>query len=165
MRILYPLALILAASACAAPRGFPSLAPRVAEAIDPRVPILAKPSPGSVDPAIRVALAGAVARARGGQGAFDALARRAIALAAAAGPRHSESWVVAQQALSALSAQHGVTTGAAADIDALAAERIDQARWLVPATRAAIEAAAAEVGAINDAQSATIERLGARLGT
>jgi hypothetical protein len=58
-----------------------------------------------------------------------------------------------------------VTTNAAANIDAIAATRIEQARWLVPATRAAIEAAAAEVGAINEAQSATIARLGARLGS
>lgn len=165
MRILLPLAVILLGSACAAPRGFPSLAPRAAEAIDPRVPILADPSPGSVDPAMRAALAEAVARARAGRSQFDALAQRATALAAAAGPRQSESWVVAQQALSALGAQHGVTTAALADIDALAAERIDKERWLVPATRAAIEAAAAEVGAINNAQRATIQRLGARLGT
>ena len=165
MRILLPIALILLGSACAAPRGFPSLAPRAAEAIDPRVPIASEPSPGSVDAATRTALDEAVARARAGQPAFDALARRATALAAAAGPRQSESWVVAQQALSALGAQHGVTTAAAADIDALAADRIDQARWLVPAARAAIEAAAAEVGAINDSQRATIARLGARLGT
>ena len=58
-----------------------------------------------------------------------------------------------------------MTTRAAADIDAIAADRIDAARWLVPATRAAIEAAAAEVGAINDAQRATIARLAARLGS
>lgn len=165
MRNLLPVALILFGSACAAPRGFPSLAPRAAEAIDPRVPIPAEPSPGSVDPAIRAALAEAVARARGGRAQFNSLAQRATALAAAAGPRQSESWVVAQQALSALGAQHGVTTAAAADIDAIAAERIDSARWLVPATRAAIEAAAGEVGAINTAQGATIARLGARLGS
>ena len=88
----------------------------------------------------------------------------ATALAAAAGARQSESWIAAQQALSALEAQHGVTTTAAATIDAIAAEKIDQTRWLVPATRAAIEAAAAEVGTINAGQSATIDRLGARLG-
>jgi hypothetical protein len=110
-------------------------------------------------------LASAVAQARGGTAEFNRLASRAEALAAAAGSPRSESWVVAQQALSALGAQHGVTTDAAADIDAVAADRIDATRWLVPATQAAIEAAAAEVGAINDAQRATIARLGARLGT
>ena len=165
MRSLLPLAFALAIGGCAAPTGFPSLAPRAAEGIDPRVPIPDAPSPGAVDPATAAALARAVAGARGGVAEFDRLARSAEALAAAAGPRQSESWITAQQALSALVAQHGVTTNAAATIDAIAAEKIDATRWLVPATRAAIEAAAAEVGTINDAQSATIDRLQARLGT
>ena len=164
MRCLPPIALALFASACAAPRDFPSLAPRAAEGIDPRVPVLANPAPGSVDPLVAAALARAVATARGGTGEFARLAQRAEALAAAAGARESESWVVAQQALSALSAQHGVTTSAAADIDAIAAERIDAARWLVPATQAAVATAAAEVGAISQGQRATIARLSARLG-
>jgi hypothetical protein len=165
-RVLALLLPVSALAACSSPTGpYPSLAPRAAEAIDPRVPIAVDPSPGSVDPAMRAALAEAVARARAGAPQFDSLARRAATLAAAAGPRQSESWIVAQQALSALGAQYGVTTAAAADIDAIAAERIDQARWLVPATRAAIEAAAAEVGAINDTQRATIARLSTRLGT
>ena len=165
MRLLLPLVSALAAAACAAPSGYPSLAPRAAEGIDPRVPIADAPSPGTVDPATAAALAEAVARARGGVAEFDRLARTAEALAAAAGPRQSESWIAAQQALSALVAQHGVTTNAAATIDAIAATKIDETRWLVPATRDAIEAAAGAVGAINDAQSATIDRLGARLGT
>ncbi|MBA3730516.1 MAG: hypothetical protein H0W92_06905 [Sphingomonas sp.] len=95
---------------------------------------------------------------------FNRLAGAAEGLAAAAGPRQSESWIAAQQALSALVAQHGVTTNAAATIDAIAAEGIDRTRWLTPATQSAIEAAAGEVGAINDGQSALINRLGKRLG-
>ena len=165
MRIMLPFALALSCAACATPRGFPSLAPRGAEAIDPRLPIASNPSPGTVDPATSTVLARAVAAARAGTSEFNALARRAEALAAVAGPRQSESWIAAQQAVSALAAQHGVTTNAAADIDAVAAERIDATRWLVPATQAAIEAAAAEVGAINAAQSATLARLRARLGS
>jgi hypothetical protein len=129
------------------------------------VPIASNPSPGTVEPAVAAALASAVAQARGGMATFNALARRAEALAAAAGPRQSESWIAAQQALSALGAQHGVTTDAAADIDAIAAAKIDATRWLVPATRAAIEAAAAEVGSISGAQRAIITRLTARLGS
>jgi hypothetical protein len=159
-----PLALALLAAGCTAPRGYPSLAPRAAEAIDPRVPIVATSSPGTVDPRTATALAAAVAEARGGTAEFDALARVAEARATSAGPRQSEGWIAAQQALSALIAQHGVTTNAAADIDAVAAQKIDETRWLVPATQAAIGAAAAEVGAINDAQNATIARLSARLG-
>ena len=156
-------ALVLMTAACAAPRGYPSLQPRAAEAIDPRVPIVAAPSPGTVDPRMASALAAAVADARSGVAEFERLAAAADALSLRAGPPQSEGWIAAQQALSALVAAHGVVTRAAADIDALAADRIDQTRWLVPATRAAIEAAAAEVGAINAAQTATIERIAARL--
>ena len=163
--VITALALIGLATGCTRPGNTPSLAPRAAEAIDPRVPIEATPSSGSVAAGVAPALAQAVARARGGRATFDALASRAQALAAAAGPRQSESWVVAQQALSALAAQHGVTTSAAAAIDALAADRIEETRWLNPATRTAIEAAASEVGAINEQQAALLKRLGARLGS
>jgi len=164
MRTILLLALTLAIAACATRGIYPSLAPRATEAIDPRVPIDATPSPGTLDPRTAAALADAVAVARSAVAEFNQLARAAEALTAAAGPRQSESWIAAQQALSALGAQHGVTTNAAATIDAIAADGIDRTRWLVPATRAAIEAAAAEVGAINNRQSATIDRLGARLG-
>lgn len=164
MRIILLLALSLSTAACAAPGNYPSLAPRTTEGIDPRVPVATTPSPGEIDSRTAVALAEAVSAARGGTAEFNSLARSAEALATAAGPRQSESWIAAQQALSALGAQHGVTTNAAAQVDEIAADRIDATRWLVPATRAAIEAAAAEVGAINDHQNATIDRLGKRLG-
>ena len=164
LRVLLITSITLLAG-CGAPQGYPSLAPRPAEAIDPRVPIAANPSPGTVDPAVAARLASAVAQARGGTAEFNRLASRADALAAAAGSPRSESWVVAQQALSALGAQHGVTTDAAADIDAVAADRIDATRWLVPATQAAISAAAAEVGAISAAPRAIITRLTGRLGS
>jgi len=163
MRHALAASLLLMTAACAAPRGYPSLAPRAAEAIDPRVPIAAAPSPGTVDPRIAAALGQAVAAARGGIDEFERLSRAADARSLGAGPARSERWVAAQQALSALVAQHGVITRAAADIDAIAADRIDATRWLVPATRAAIEQAAAEVGAINAAQTATIDRIAARL--
>ncbi len=163
MRTILLLVLTFAIAACAAPGTYPSLAPRATESIDPRVPIDATPSPGTLDPRIATTLAEAVAAARSGTAGFDRLARIAEGLAAAAGAHQSERWIAAQQALSALGAQHGVTTNAAANIDAIAAEKIDETRWLVPATRAAIEAAAAEVGAINDAQREVIDRLGARL--
>ena len=163
MRHALPIALVLTTAACAAPRGYPSLQPRAAEAIDPRVPIIASPSPGTVDPRIAAALEQEVAAARGGIAQFERLSSAAEALSVGAGPARSERWVAAQQALSALVAQHGVTTRAAADIDAIAADRIDATRWLVPATRAAIEQAAAEVQSINAAQTATIERIAVRL--
>ena len=154
----------IALAACVKPGGeYPSLAPRPAEAIDPRLPLPIEPSPGPLDAALAGRLAAAVGEARGGVTAFDRLAAVAERSASVAGASQSEGWIVAQQALSALVAQHGVTTRAAGDIDAIAATRIDQAHWIAPANRAAIEAAAAEVGAINERQAATIARLGDRL--
>lgn len=165
MRNLFSALLVVMCAGCSTPQDVPSLAPRAAEAIDPRVPIASDPSPGSVDPAISAALAEQLAAARGAVGAFDSLARRAETLAAVAGSRQSESWIAAQQALSALGAQHGITTSAAANIDAIASARIARTRWINPATREAIEAAAREVGVINERQTAILSRLGGRLGS
>ena len=75
----------------------------------------------------------------------------------------SESWIAAQQALSRLVEQHGVTTRAAGDVDALAANRLEGQHWIRPSDREAIAAAAAEVGSINNAQSEAIRRLTAQL--
>ncbi|MCY7339769.1 MAG: hypothetical protein LH465_07460 [Sphingomonas bacterium] len=162
LALLLPLTLIAACST--RPVNAPSLATRPGEAIDPRLPINPDHSPGMLDPALAGRLAQAVSEAGAGIDSFNRLAAEAERLAAAAGPAQGESWIVAQQALSALVAQHGVTMRAAADVDALAATRIDQTRWLVPADRAAIEAAAAEVTAINNPQTARIAWLRDRLG-
>ena len=164
MRRFAPLLIALLLAACStAAVDPPSLAPRAAEAIDPRLPIDPDPPFGTLDPELAARLAAAVEPARSGIAEFERLSGAAEALAVGAGPAQSESWIAAQQALSALVAQHGVTTRSLADIDEYAAERIDEKRWLVPANRAAIEAAAAEVGSIYRAQVATIDRIGARL--
>jgi hypothetical protein len=94
---------------------------------------------------------------------FEAKRANAERLAATAGPMASESWVAAQQALSLLVEQYGVTTGAAADIDALGASQLEGQHWIRPADQQAIATAAAEVGAINEAQAAIIGRLRDRL--
>ena len=162
LALILPLTLI---AACSTPlTNAPSLATRPGEAIDPRLPINPEPAPGTLDPALAARLAQVVGEVRAGVATFNRLGAEAERLAAAAGPAQSESWIVAQQALSAVVAQHGVTMRGAADVDALAATRIDETRWLVPADRAAIEAAAADVAAINDPQTALIARLRDRLG-
>jgi hypothetical protein len=91
--------------------------------------------------------------------------KRAVAerLAAAAGPIASESWIAAQQALSQLVEQYGVTTKAAADIDGLAASRLESQHWIRPSDQQAISTAATEVGQINEAQAAAIAGLRDRL--
>jgi hypothetical protein len=161
MRRLAPIFAILLFSACSTagigPQ--PSLAPRAAEAIDPRVPIPDTVPSGPVDAALSAKLEALVRQARGGVSTFETKRAEAERLAAGVGPIASESWIAAQQSLSQLVEQYGVTTKAAADIDALAASRLEGQRWIRPSDQQAITAAAAEVGAINEAQAAVIGRL------
>ena len=146
---------------CSAPqsRTEPSLAPRPAEAIDPRVPIPSEVPSVPVDGTLAAKLRELVGEAQAGVAAFDAAQGEAERLAAGAGPMASESWVDAQQALSRLIEQYGVTTRAAANIDELGSSRLESQHWIRPADQQAIAAAAAEVAAINDRQAAAIDRL------
>ncbi|HET9334865.1 MAG TPA: hypothetical protein VFO12_00500 [Sphingomicrobium sp.] len=137
----------------------PSLAPRAAEATDPRLPIPDVPPPGSVEPALASRLGELVASVRAAAPGFEASEAEASRLALAAGPMASESWIAAEQALSRLVAEYGATTRAAAEIDELAADRIDRRRWINPAEQEAIASAAAEVASISDRQAAAIDRL------
>lgn len=157
-RLAYPALLFLAACSTA-PMREPSLAPRSAEAIDPRLPIPDAIPAGPVDAGLAARLGELVGTVRGATSAFDAQEAQVTRLASSAGPMASESWIAAQQALSILIDRYGVTTRAAADIDALASERLDGQHWIRPADQQAIAAAAADVAAIGDAQHASIERL------
>ena len=160
------LAAILAVAGCAAPPGpAPSLAPRGAEAIDPRIPVTAGSVQRPVDRALAVRLAELVGLARQGESAFAAAASEAQRLAAVAGAPRTESWVVAQQAVSAAVAARGPTTRALGDIDSLTAAALVRQGGIAPADLAAIEAAAAEVGAIDRRQALAIDALQARLGS
>jgi len=101
---------------------------------------------------------------RAGQQAFAAAADKAERLVAAAGSPDSESWIAAQQALSALVEARGPTARALSDIDAIAGERLEKTGWIAPANQAAIEAAASEAGAIDQRQAALVDALQAQLG-
>ena len=115
----------LAMAACSAPSGpTPSLAPRAAEAIDPRVPIPSTPPAGPVDPALQGQLARLLDEVRAGNREFLAAAGEAERLVSAAGDPASESWIAAQQALSGLVAARGRTARALSDIDAIAAQSL-----------------------------------------
>ena len=156
---------ILLLSACAAPQaGEPSLAPRAAEAIDPRVPIPSDVVAGPADPALTARIADLMAQVRSGDAGFQSAAQDAERLAAGAGPAQSESWIEAQQALSALVAARAPVTQAIADLDALAANRLAASGGILPGDLAAIQAATTEAGAIGQRQADTIDRLQARLG-
>jgi hypothetical protein len=161
MRSLYPLLCALIGAGCSVPGvgPEPSLAPRAAEAIDPRVPIPDTVPAGPVDPALSGRIDALLAEARSGVPAFEAVETEAARLAASAGPVSSESWVAAQQALSRLVEQFGVTTRVAADIDALASGRLESNRWIRPADREAIASAASAVAAISEPQAASIARI------
>jgi hypothetical protein len=161
MRSLIPLAAAAMMAGCSTPRTAPepSLAPRAAEAIDPRVPIPDSVPSGPVDPALANRIDALLAEVRSGVAAFEAREAEAARLASAAGPASSESWVAAQQALSRLVEQFGVTTRGAADVDALASTRLESNRWISPADRHAIESAASTVAAISEPQAAAIVRI------
>jgi hypothetical protein len=141
----------------------PSLAPRAAESIDPRLPIPDTVPTGPVNAELAARLNALVETTRAAAPQFNVQESEATRLAASAGPMASESWIAAQQALSRLVEQHGVTTRASGDIDALAGIRLEAQHWIRPADREAIAAAAAEVGSINNAQAEAIRRLNSQL--
>ena len=167
MRYVLPFA-VMAISACsAAPTGsVPSLAPRAAEKIDPRVPVGGgEAAVGPADPALAVVLAAAVAKAQGGEALFAARLAEAEQAAARAGKPHGEEWIAAQEALSALVAAADPAATAAADIDAEVQARVAAHGDLARADHRAITAAATTVDTIRDAQSAAVARLTAQLGS
>ena len=159
-----PIVLLFATAsiaACSTPSNGPepSLAPRAAEAIDPRLPVPGDLPPVTVDPMLASALQQAIDEVKAGVGSFDTRQAVAERLAASAGQMASESWVAAQQALSLLIEQYGVTTRVAGNIDGLASARLEAQHWIRPSDQQAIASAAAEVATISDAQSAAIDRL------
>ena len=152
-------------SACSStPRGnYPSLAPRAAETTDPRVPVDNPVRSGPVDPVLSAHLAALIDQAQAGDSAFRDAAANAERLAASAGAPHSESWVSAQQALSAAQAARGPTTRALGDIDGLGSAALATKGGISANDMAAIEAAAARVSAIDRAQAERLDAIEARL--
>ncbi len=155
----------VAFSGCSSPGGpYPSLQPRAAEAIDPRLQAAAPINDRPVSPALASQLAALVDLARTGDSAFDPAAASAERLVAAAGRAQSESWIVAQQALSAAIAARKPTALAMADIDTLAARALQTQGGIAPNDLKAIDGAADEVLAIANHQTARIAAMQRRLG-
>jgi len=163
MRVFPLIAAAMLAGCSTSETGAPSLAPRPAEAIDPRVPVPETIVSPDVSPAVAARLEALVAQAVAGDEAFRAAAERAEDLAGAAGPAQSESWIVAQQALSAAVAAREPVARAVGDIDSLGAESIAQKGGLSAADLAAIKAAAERVGEIDAREAAAIDRIQALL--
>ena len=159
------IALLGLLGACTAPSGpYPSLAPRTAEEIDPRVPLPSEVRIGPADANLSAHLAALIDQAQAGDSQFEAAAANAERLAQAAGSPQGESWVAAQQALSAAQAARGATTRALGDIDGLAAAALEQRGGIPPGNLAAIQAAGERVGEIDRRQSSRIDAIEARLG-
>lgn len=150
-------------SACTAATDAPSLAPRSAEAIDPRVPVPEPTISRTPSAALVRQLEALVAQAVAGDQAFTPLADRASQLADSAGQKESETWVVAQQALSAAVAARAPVAIAVGDIDALGAQRIQALGGIGAADLKAIDSAAAQVAEIDRREVAAIARVRAKL--
>ncbi len=158
MRVL-PFLPLLAVAACAAPTNAPSLAPRAAETIDPRLPVPEPVLAAAPSPELVRQLESLVSEAVAGDAEFRPLAERARNLAEQAGPNESESWVVAQQALSAAIAARGRVTRAVADVDALGGDRIERLGGIGAADMKAIRAAAERISEIDRRGAAAIAQV------
>ena len=153
-------------SGCATPPAVnaPSLAPRAAEAIDPRVPIPNELVVGPVDASLSTRLAALVDQARSGDTAFRGVIDNAERLAAGAGTQSSESWIAAQQALSAAQSARAPTTRALGDIDELASTALETKGGIPAGNLAAIQKAAGTVSEIDRGQAERLEAIEKRLG-
>ena len=152
-------------AACSMPQGkAPSLAPRAAEAIDPRVPVNNPVRSGPVDAGLAAHLAALLDQVQSGNAAFNDAAASAERAAAAAGPPKSESWITAQQALSAAQSARGPTTRALSDIDGLGSNALATKGGLSAADLDAIRSAAARAAEVDRAQADRIKALEAKLG-
>ena len=155
----------LALGACSTPSGpYPSLQPRAGELVDPRVPVDRPLNDRPVTPALASRLSQLIAQARTGDAVFASAAAAAERAAAGAGGPQSESWISAQEAVSAAIAAAGQTRVALADIDAISATALQTQGGIAPNDLAAIKSASAEVGAIDERQAERIKALQSRLG-
>ena len=158
------LLITIAMSACSTGGPYPSLRPRAAEAIDPRIQPVRPINDRPATPALTVQLAALVDQARAGEAAFGPAAAEAEQLAAVAGAPQSESWIAAQVALSAAIAARRPTALAQADIDALGATALQTQGGIAPNDLNAIKAAATEVLEIARGQTDRIAAFQKRLG-
>lgn len=161
-------ALVLASlllSACSSPNGrYPSLQPRAAEKIDPRVPIERPMNDRPAAPALTARLASLVDEAQNGERSFSSAVTNAEHLAASAGAPQSESWIAAQEALTAAIAARKPTASALSDIDEIGATALQKQGGIAPNELAEIDRAASEVAALDQRQTDRIKAIEKRLG-
>jgi hypothetical protein len=154
--ILTPLVL----SACADAGIGPSLAKRPIESRSMAEPVSTPAQAQLADADLQSQIDGLIDRANVGQRAFAGLLPRARAAALAAGPEGSESWIVAQQLLTALEAARAASPDALARLDAMLATRAlagDEAGL------SELQAAQQLVATTTDGQNRALEELRARI--
>ena len=157
--------LIVVLSACAVPGGpYPSLQPRAAEAIDPRLPVVRPMNTRGTSAALASKLGLLMGQANDGAAAFDSAASEAERLASAGGAPQSESWIAAQEALTAAIAARKPVTTALSDIDEIAATALQTQGGLAPNDLGAIQWAQAYVESIDEPQAARLDAIQKRLG-
>src|SRR5690242_10150422 len=144
---------------CSSGSAPPSLLPRAAEAIDPRVEVVRPMNDRPADASLATRLAALVSQARSGDAAFGPAAEEARRLASSAGAPQSENWIAAEEALSRAVAAKEATARALGDIDSLGGDRLQANAGLAPNDLAAIQQASAEVFAIDQRQSETIKSI------
>jgi hypothetical protein len=160
MRRALPLALLLLAG-CAQSAGIgPSLGLRPIERRDLSEPVAAAAAPVAADAELNSQIEGLRNRARLGGREFDALLPRVQTAAVAAGAQGSESWIAAQQLLSALEAARAPTSDALGRTDALLAARVLGRQ---EAGLAELQAAQQEIAELSEAQQNSLDRLQARI--
>jgi hypothetical protein len=159
--------IVLLLAACSSPGGgpYPSLQPRAAEEIDPRIQPVKPVNDRPVSASLASQLAALVDQARSGEAAFEPAVASAERLAGSAGSAHSEGWIAAQQALSAAIAARTPTATAQADIDALGARLLQTQGGIAPNDLKAIDSAAGEVALIARGQTDRIAAIQRRLGS
>ena len=149
---------------CSAPGGPPpSLAPRAAEAIDPRLPVEDHSAAIPADRALQAQARALLERAQSAAARFVPAIDLAERLAASAGSPQSDSWIAAQQALSSAIAERAPVTRALGDIDALTTAQIQAKGGLSPADLSGLRGIAQEIAEIDGAQAARVDAVQARL--
>lgn len=156
------LALLALAGCASAPGEFPSLAQRPIErATASRAKAAPPPAPG-VDPALAARLASIESAAHDADARFQAALPDVRRLADAAGAEGSESWVQAEQALSALGTTRAEGTAAVPELDDKA-DAIVGAAAPSPADLAAIAATEGRVAALDSAHGEAMDAITRRL--
>lgn len=142
----------------------PSLQPRPGEQVDPRIPVDRPINDRPATRALVERLQALTAQARSGESGFNSAITAAQRAAASAGAPQTESWIAAQELLSAAIEARGPASAALGAIDSLGATLLSEQGGLSPADKQAIHEAARIVGAIDERQAAAVASVRTKLG-